>query len=44
MPGEFVTETFAYENGRQVTVYLPPVRPDAIVFAGDGQILSGWGT
>ena len=34
--GEFVTETFEYDGGRQVTVYVPPDPPEAIVFAGDG--------
>jgi len=41
--GEFVTETFDYDGGRKVTVYLPPGRPEAVVFAGDGQLISGWG-
>jgi enterochelin esterase-like enzyme len=41
--GEFVTETFDYDEGRQVTVYLPPDPPEAIVFAGDGQLISPWG-
>ncbi len=41
--GEFVTETFAYDGGRQVTVYVPPETPEAIVFAGDGQGISKWG-
>jgi enterochelin esterase-like enzyme len=36
--GQFVTETFEYDGGRQVTVYVPPVVPESIVFAGDG----GW--
>src|SRR5262249_164079 len=27
----------------QVTVYIPPVPPEAIVFAGDGQMISAWG-
>ncbi len=44
MAGEFVTETFDYDHGRQVTVYVPPGRPEAVVFAGDGQLLSRWGT
>ena len=25
--GEFVTETFEYDGGRQVTVYVPRIRP-----------------
>lgn len=41
--GELVTETFNYDSGRQVTVYVPPIAPDAIVFAGDGQMISQWG-
>jgi len=41
--GEFVTEMFEYDGGRQVTVYVPPDPPEAIVFAGDGQEISKWG-
>lgn len=41
--GEFVTEKFEYDGGRQVTVYVPPHPPSAIVFAGDGQRISQWG-
>jgi pimeloyl-ACP methyl ester carboxylesterase len=41
--GEFVTETFEYDGGRQVTVYVPPAPPEAIVFAGDGQGIAKWG-
>jgi enterochelin esterase-like enzyme len=41
--GECVTETFDYDGGRQVTVYVPPDPPEAIVFAGDGQMISQWG-
>lgn len=40
--GEFITETFDYDGGRQVTVYVPPDPPNAIVFAGDGQVLTPW--
>jgi enterochelin esterase-like enzyme len=41
--GELVTETFGYDGGRQVTVYVPPSPPEAVVFAGDGQLTSQWG-
>ena len=41
--GELVTETFEYDGGRQVTVYVPPDPPEAVVFAGDGQGISQWG-
>src|SRR5262249_33207555 len=38
--GAFVTKTFEYDGGRQVTVYVPPDSPEAVVFAGDGQRIS----
>ena len=41
--GELVAETFNYDGGRQVTVYVPPVPAEAVVFAGDGQLISRWG-
>jgi hypothetical protein len=41
--GEFVTRTFDYDGSRQVTVYVPPALPEAVVFAGDGQRISQWG-
>jgi enterochelin esterase-like enzyme len=41
--GELITETFDYDGGRQVTVYVPPKKPEAVVFAGDGQLISKWG-
>src|SRR6202166_2613557 len=40
---KFVTEILSYDGGRQVTVYVPPDLPEAIVFAGDGQGISKWG-
>ena len=41
--GHLVTETFEYDDGRQVTVYVPPDPPEAVVFAGDGELISSWG-
>jgi enterochelin esterase-like enzyme len=41
--GELVTEAFGYDGGRQVTAYVPPDPPEAVVFAGDGQLISQWG-
>jgi enterochelin esterase-like enzyme len=42
--GAFVTETLLeYDGGRQVTVYVPPEPPEALVFAADGQGFSKWG-
>lgn len=41
--GELVTETFSYDGGRQVTAYVPPDPPEAVVYAGDGQLISQWG-
>ena len=40
--GKLINEKFDYDGGRQVTVYVPPVAPEAIVFAGDGQLISQW--
>jgi enterochelin esterase-like enzyme len=42
--GQLVTETFEYDGGRQVTAYVPPAPPEAIVFAGDGQLIAPWGS
>src|SRR5277367_5581852 len=41
--GELVTGMFEYDGGRQVTVYVPPDLPEAIIFAGDGQRIAEWG-
>jgi enterochelin esterase-like enzyme len=41
--GELVTETFDYDGGRRVSVYVPPDPPEAVVYAGDGQLISQWG-
>jgi enterochelin esterase-like enzyme len=41
--GQFVTERLEYDGGRQVTAYVPPAAPEAIVFAGDGQLIASWG-
>lgn len=43
LAGELITETFEYDGGRQVTVYVPPTPAEAVVFAGDGQLISQWG-
>ena len=42
--GELVTERFDYDGGRQVTVYVPPDPPEAIIYAGDGEMISQWGS
>jgi enterochelin esterase-like enzyme len=41
--GELISERFEYDGGREVTVYVPPDPPEAVVFAGDGQLISQWG-
>jgi enterochelin esterase-like enzyme len=41
--GELVTEVLEYDGGRQVTAYVPAAAPEAIVFAGDGQLITSWG-
>lgn len=43
LKGELITQAFDYDAGRQATVYRPPARPQAVIFAGDGQLISGWG-
>jgi enterochelin esterase-like enzyme len=43
MKGRLITGTLAYDGGRDVTVYAPPKSPLAVVFAGDGQLVSKWG-
>ena len=41
--GELVTETLEYDGGRQVTAYVPAAAAEAVVFAGDGQLIAPWG-
>jgi enterochelin esterase-like enzyme len=41
--GQLVTERLGYDGGRSVTAYVPPAAPEAIVFAGDGQLIASWG-
>jgi enterochelin esterase-like enzyme len=41
--GQLVTERFEYDGGRQVTAYVPAAPPEAVVFAGDGQLITSWG-
>src|SRR5439155_5797759 len=41
--GEFITETLEYDGGRQVTAYVPAAAAEAVVFAGDGQLITSWG-
>jgi enterochelin esterase-like enzyme len=43
LAGELITETLEFDGGREVTAYVPPKPPDAVVFAGDGQLISQWG-
>ena len=41
--GKLVTETFPFDNDRQVTVYVPTRQVEMILYCGDGQLLSLWG-
>jgi len=41
--GEIVTEVLEYDGGRQVSAYVPAAAPEAIVFAGDGALITSWG-
>jgi hypothetical protein len=38
-----MVQSLDYDGGRQVTAYVPPVAPEAVVFAGDGQLIPQWG-
>jgi enterochelin esterase-like enzyme len=40
--GELITESLGYDGGRKVTVYVPPAPAEAVVFAGDGHLISQW--
>ena len=42
LKGELVSKTFDFDGGRDVTVYIPPAAAEAVVFAGDGQVISLW--
>ena len=43
--GELVTETFAYDGGRQVTASVPDAAPEAVIYAAghenDGTLFKG---
>jgi Ser/Thr protein kinase RdoA (MazF antagonist) len=41
--GRLLTETLPFDGGRQVTAYVPAAAPEAIVYAGDGQLIAPWG-
>lgn len=43
MPGELITEVLEFDEGRSVSAYRPAERPEAVVFAGDGQLIAPWG-
>ena len=36
--GELVSETFPFDGGRQVTVYVPTRSVETILYCGDGQL------
>jgi hypothetical protein len=40
--GRLVTETLEYDGGRQVTADIPLAPAEAIVYAGDGQLIASW--
>lgn len=42
-PSRIITERFSYDAGREVTVSVPSEQPEAIVYAGDGQLVAQWG-
>ena len=36
------TDSLKYDGGRKITAYVPPAQAEAIVFAGDGHLVSQW--
>lgn len=44
MTGIIITENFTFDGGRLVTIYVPKLPPEIIVFACDGQEISQWGS
>lgn len=42
--GKLETETFPFDGGRHVTVYIPTRRVETILYCGDGQLLPMWGS
>jgi enterochelin esterase-like enzyme len=42
--GQLITDTLDYDGGRQVSAYVPAATPQAVVFAGDGQLTAPWGS
>lgn len=38
-----VTETFAFDGGRQVTAYVPARPAEAVIYCGDGELVTAWG-
>ena len=42
MAGRLVNERLDYDGGRLVSAYVPAGGPEAIVFAGDGQLITSW--
>ena len=41
-PGEFVTETLEYDDGRQAITCVPAVAAEAVVLSGDGELITSW--
>src|SRR4026207_582410 len=41
--GDLITERLEYDGGRDVTVDVPAAPLEAVVFAGDGHLVSQWG-
>lgn len=44
MAENLITEKFSFDGGRLVTVYVPHLAPELMVFAADGQEVSPWGS
>lgn len=40
--GRLVSDVLDYDGRRRVTAYVPPAVPEAVVYAGDGQLITSW--
>lgn len=40
--GEFIIETLEHDGGQQAAAYIPAAAAEAVVFAGDGQLITLW--
>src|SRR5690606_31253572 len=42
-PHDLAVETWPFDGGRAAAAFVPRDPPEAVVFAGDGQLIAPWG-